>query len=224
MSQGGGKNSGRIIILLGPPGAGKGTQAVRLAADCGIPHVSTGDLFRANLKQETELGERAKSFMEAGKLVPDELVLEMLFDRVAAPDCAEGYLLDGFPRTLPQARALTKALGDQPTHTLLLEVPDEVLIERAGGRLLCRNCTNIHHASFAPPAKEGVCDSCGGELYRRKDDEPAVVRERLLVYRNETQPMVEYYRELGSLVVINGNQNPDAVFQELRNCLDGGQA
>jgi len=215
----GGSNQGRVVILLGPPGAGKGTQAVRLAAELGLPHISTGDLFRANLKQGTELGQRAKGYMEAGKLVPDELVLEMLFDRVDAPDCAGGYLLDGFPRTLPQARALTEALGGRPSASLQLEVPDEVLVGRAGGRLLCRNCTNIHHADFAPPAEEGVCDACGGELYRRSDDAPEVVQERLQVYHGETSPMIDYYRELGSLIAVDGNQAPDAVFEELRRAL-----
>jgi adenylate kinase len=210
-----GPNDGQVVILLGPPGAGKGTQAVRLAEECGIPHISTGDLFRANLTQGTDLGRRAKGFMEAGKLVPDELVLEMLFDRVMATDCRGGYLLDGFPRTLTQAKALSKALGDRAVVTLLLDVPDQAIIERASGRLLCRDCTNIHHATFAPPKVRGVCDRCGGELYRRKDDEPEVVEERLRVYRAETHPRVEYYRERGSLGVIDGNQTPDIVFAAL---------
>jgi len=209
-------SASRVIILLGPPGAGKGTQAVRLAAELGIAHVATGDLFRENLSQGTDLGKRAKGYMEAGKLVPDELVLEMLFDRVAKPDCAEGYLLDGFPRTLTQAKALTEALGDQPYVTLLLEVDDEVLVGRASGRLLCRNCTNIHHDTFSPPKVEGKCDACGGELYRRKDDTAEVVRERLVVFHTETQPMIDYYRELGSLKVVDGSQKPDAVFAALK--------
>lgn len=223
-----GHKSGQVLILLGPPGAGKGTQAVRLASECGIPHISTGDLFRANLKEGTDLGQRAKGYMESGQLVPDELVLEMLFDRVAAADCQDGYLLDGFPRTLPQAEALTAALGDQPNATLLLDVPDEIIVGRASGRLLCKGCTNIHHATFAPPATPGICDACGGELYRRKDDEPEVVTERLAVYRAQTQPMVDYYRERGSLEEIDGNQTPDAVFAALterlgRSAHGGGQ-
>jgi len=223
----GDRQSGQVVILLGPPGAGKGTQAVRLAEECSIPHISTGDLFRANLKEGTELGQRAKGFMESGKLVPDELVLEMLFDRVGAEDCQGGYLLDGFPRTLPQAEALTEALADQPNSALLLEVPDDVIIERASGRLLCKSCSNIHHATFAPPAIEGTCDACGGELYRRKDDEPDVVRERLSVYHAETQPMVDYYRERGSLQEVDGNQEPDSVFTALIERLgapEGGAA
>ena len=217
----GAANHGRVILLLGPPGAGKGTQAVRLAADCGVPHISTGDLFRANLKQGTELGGRAKSYMESGQLVPDELVLEMLFDRVGQPDCEGGYLLDGFPRTLPQAKALTEALGDQPYVALQLDVADELLVGRAGGRLLCRNCTNIHHAEFSPPKVEGVCDACGGELYRRPDDEPEVVKKRLAVYHDETQPMIDYYRDLGSLQVVDGSQKPDEVFADLEAKLSG---
>jgi adenylate kinase len=218
-----GNNSEQVILLLGPPGAGKGTQALRVAVDGGIPHISTGDLFRKNLKEGTELGVKAKDFMESGSLVPDALVLDMLFDRVAAEDCQSGYLLDGFPRTLPQAVALTDALGDQSTAILLLEVPDDILVGRAGGRLLCKGCTNIHHAEFSPPQKAGVCDSCQGELYRRKDDEAEVVKERLMVYRNETQPMVDYYREKGSLVAVNGNQAPDLVFGALKDSLAGGQ-
>ncbi|MCL4141017.1 UNVERIFIED_CONTAM: hypothetical protein GTU68_065623 [Idotea baltica] len=197
-----GNTTGQVLILLGPPGAGKGTQALRLAAECEIPHISTGDLFRHNLKEGTELGKKAKGFMEGGGLVPDELVLDMLFDRVAADDCKGGYLLDGFPRTLPQAKALTEALKDQASMTLLLEVPEDVLVGRA--------------------STTGVCDSCGGELYRRKDDEPEVVKERLKVYRNETQPMVDYYRESGSLEVINGDQAPDVVFSALKQALAGG--
>ncbi len=217
-----GNTGGQVLILLGPPGAGKGTQALRLAAECEIPHISTGDLFRHNLKEGTELGKKAKGFMEGGGLVPDELVLDMLFDRVAADDCRGGYLLDGFPRTLPQAKALTKALENQNSKTLLLEVPESVLVGRAGGRLLCKGCTNIHHAEFSPPQKPGICDSCQGELYRRKDDEPEVVKERLKVYRKETQPMVDYYRETGSLEVINGDQAPDVVFSALKEALVGG--
>lgn len=220
MTSGSGQD-GRVILLLGPPGAGKGTQAVRLAADCGVPHISTGDLFRANLKQGTELGGRAKSYMESGKLVPDELVLEMLFDRVAQPDCAGGYLLDGFPRTLPQAKALTESLGSQPYVALLLEVPDGILVGRAGGRLLCRNCTNIHHAEFSPPKVEDVCDACGGELYRRADDAPDVVKQRLAVFHDETQPMIDYYRGLGSLQAVDGSRKPDEVFAALESKLSG---
>lgn len=214
----------QVIILLGPPGAGKGTQALRIAERLSLPHVATGDLFRENLSKGTDLGQRAKGFMEAGKLVPDELVLEMLFDRVSKPDCEGGYLLDGFPRTLPQAKALTERLADQPTRTLSLEVPDELLVDRASGRLLCKSCTHIHHATFSPPKTEGVCDSCGGELYRRKDDEPEVVKQRLVVFHEETQPMIDYYSERGSLETIDGTQSPDDVFAALIALLGAGSS
>ena len=214
----------QIIILLGPPGAGKGTQAVRIAGRLGLTHVATGDLFRENLSKGTELGQRAKGFMEAGKLVPDDLVLEMLFDRVSKPDCAGGYLLDGFPRTLPQAKALTERLAGKPVQTISLEVPDDQLVERASGRLLCKGCSHIHHATFSPPKTEGVCEACGGELYRRKDDDPEVVRQRLVVFHQETQPMIDYYSELGSLEVVDGTQSPDDVFAALSALLGVGSS
>ena len=214
----------QIIILLGPPGAGKGTQAVRIAERLGLAHVATGDLFRENLSKGTELGQRAKGFMEAGKLVPDELVLEMLFDRVSKPDCAGGYLLDGFPRTLPQAKALSERLAGQPVQTISLEVPDDQLVERASGRLLCKGCSHIHHATFSPPMTDGVCDAWGGELYRRKDDDPEVVRQRLVVFHQETQPMIDYYREQGSLQVVDGTQSPDDVFAALTALLGVGSS
>ncbi|MEO2094711.1 MAG: nucleoside monophosphate kinase, partial [bacterium] len=197
-------------------------QAIRLAESLELPHVATGDLFRENLAQATDLGMRAKGFMESGQLVPDELVLEMLFERVSRPDCASGYLLDGFPRTLPQAKALTGQLADQPVQTLLLEVPDDLLVDRAGGRLLCRGCNHIHHATHSAPRTEGVCDACGGELYRRKDDAPEVVTERLLVFQEQTQPVIDYYQERGSLVTIDGTQSPDEVFAALQARLSAG--
>ncbi|MCA8978524.1 MAG: adenylate kinase [Planctomycetes bacterium] len=211
----------RVVILLGPPGAGKGTQAVRLSEGLGLPHVSTGDLFRENLSKSTELGLRAKGFMESGKLVPDELVLEMLFDRVSKPDCAEGYLLDGFPRTIPQAEALDARLVGEKTVALLLEVDDSLIVGRAAGRLLCKSCGNIQHLEFSPPAKEGVCDQCGGELHRRKDDEPDVVRERLVVYHEQTAPLVGFYENKGLLRRVKGDQSPDAVYADLLKNLEG---
>lgn len=213
----------KVIVLLGAPGAGKGTQAVRLSAACAVPHISTGDLFRANLKQGTALGEKARGYMDKGQLVPDDLVLDMLFDRVAADDCREGYLLDGFPRTLPQAEALAARLGDSAAiQALNLEVVDETIVLRAGGRLLCRGCDNIAHATFDPPAKEGVCDRCGSELYQRDDDKPEVVRERLRVYHEQTAPLVGYYQSQGVLTAVDGERTPDEVFQDLeRLCGEG---
>ena len=210
-----------IVILLGAPGAGKGTQARRLAEAEGLPHVATGDLFRANLSEGTALGERAKKYMDAGELVPDELVIEMLFDRVAKGDCESGYLLDGFPRTLAQAEALTKALGSATVRALELDVPDTSIVDRAAGRLLCRDCTNIHHKSFAPPSVAGKCDACGGELYTRADDQPEVVRERLNVYHRETAPVSRFYAERGVLVTVDGSLTPDEVFASLRTALRG---
>ncbi|MCH2106217.1 MAG: adenylate kinase [Planctomycetes bacterium] len=208
------------VIMLGPPGAGKGTQAVRLAVELGLPHVSTGDLFRENLSNETDLGKLAKTYMEAGKLVPDDVVIDMLFGRVAADDCNGGYLLDGFPRTVAQAEALSERLADGwTTRTLQLDVPDESLVERASGRLLCKDCGNIHHEKYKAPAAEGVCDACGGELYKRADDNAETVQERLAVYHNETKPLIQYYDERGTLDVVDGSRTPDEVFNDLRGLL-----
>lgn len=213
-----------VIILLGAPGAGKGTQAVRLSAACSLPHVSTGDLFRANLSSGTPLGMKAKGYMESGNLVPDELVLDMLFDRVAQPDCKPGYLLDGFPRTLAQAEALDGRLdGSAKLSVINLRVADETIVKRAGGRLLCKSCGNIQHLEFDPPAKAGVCDACGGELYQRKDDQPEVIRERLRVYHEQTEPLVRYYQSKGCLQDVDGERTPDEVFDELNSvCVVGG--
>jgi adenylate kinase len=210
----------KVVILLGPPGSGKGTQAVRLTKELKIPHISTGDLFRENISQNTELGKRAKSYMDAGKLVPDEVVLDMLFDRVSKPDSANGYLLDGFPRTLPQAEALDKHLASN-THLIVLdlEVPDEMIVKRAEGRLTCKGCGAVYNRYFNPPAKEGVCDKCGGELVQRPDDKAEVVQERLRVYHTQTQPLVDYYAKKGVLKRIDGTKSPDEVFNSLNVAL-----
>ena len=214
-------NNGReVVILLGPPGSGKGTQAVRITKELGIPHISTGDLFRENIGKHTPLGQRAKEFMDAGKLVPDELVLEMLFDRVARPDCAKGYLLDGFPRTLPQAEAFEKQLD---SHTKLividLEVPDEIIVKRAEGRLTCKECANIHNRYFSPPKHEGICDKCGGSLIQRSDDKEEIVQERLRVYHSQTKPLVEYYTNKGLLHRFDGTHSPDVVFKMIMSAI-----
>ena len=216
-------NPARIVILLGPPGAGKGTQASRLSQALGIPHVSTGDLFRWNREQGTVLGRRAQEFMDRGQLVPDDLVIEMLFDRVSKKDCARGYLLDGFPRTLPQAEALAKRLPkDAVVQAVNLVVSDRSLVERIAGRRVCRSCKKIHHVKTSPPRVSGRCDHCGGELEQRTDDSEAVLRERLAVYRRQTQPVEELYRSRGQLVPVDGDRAPDAVFESLRLAVSEG--
>ncbi|MDP6762227.1 MAG: adenylate kinase [Planctomycetota bacterium] len=211
----------QVVILLGPPGAGKGTQARRLSADLGVPHVATGDMFRANVEEGTELGRRAQEFMNTGRLVPDDLVTEMLFVRVDGVDCGDGFVLDGFPRTVGQADTLDRGMDGRWTSSVAsLEVPDEALVERASGRLLCREDGNhIHHAIFSPPVTEGVCDQCGGALYRRDDDVPEVVAERLRVYREQTAPVIEHYAQNGRLLPVDGNQSPDDVHRALRETL-----
>lgn len=209
--------SPKVIILMGPPGSGKGTQAAQLSKELGIPHISTGDILRENVRNNTDLGKEAKSYMDAGKYVPDELIYSMLFDRVAKPDAMKGYLLDGFPRTLPQAESLEKHLRGKANVTVInLDVPDEVIIKRASGRLLCKNdSTHIHNVYSAPPKVPGVCDVCGGELYQRADDKPEVVAERLKVYHKQTQPVIEFYRSKNMLKTIDGTATPDSVFNTL---------
>lgn len=209
-------NARKIIILLGAPGSGKGTQAAHLSQELKIPHISTGDLFRDNLSHHTELGKRAKGYMEAGHLVPDELVLEMLFDRVSRPDCAKGYLLDGFPRNLSQAEALDKHLGKNDQIVVLnLSVHDEEITKRLAGRLTCKKGGHIHNKYFSPPKVNGVCDVCGGELFQRPDDAADVVKERLKVYHKQTQPLVAHYEKRGLLKHIEGEHEPEMVFQSM---------
>lgn len=211
----------RVLILLGPPGAGKGTQAARLSAALRLPHVSTGDLFRENLKRGTPLGSRARGFMDAGRLVPDEVVIEMLLDRVAKPDCSAGFLLDGFPRTVAQARDLDQRLVNDDVRALSLEVSDTVLLERLTGRHTCRECSNVHHERFSPPARAGKCDRCGGELYQRPDDERGVIEQRLAVYREQTAPVEQHYASHGKRTAIPGDRHPDQVFDALMGAWRG---
>lgn len=205
-----------VIILLGPPASGKGTQAVRLSKNLKIPHISTGDLFRENISKGTPLGEKAKSFMDAGQLVPDALVLDMLFDRVSRPDCSQGYLLDGFPRTIPQAEELDKKLHPKTRLIVLnLDVSDETIIKRTAGRQTCTQCGNVHNLYFSPSKQPEVCDACGGKLIQRSDDRPEVVQERLRAYRNQTEPLIKFYKDKGLLHTVNGEQNPDKVYTDL---------
>lgn len=210
----------QVIIFLGPPGSGKGTQAIRLSKELGIPHISSGDLFRENIGKNTELGKRAKGFMDKGQLVPDEVVLDMLFDRMAKPDAAKGYLLDGSPRTIPQAEAIDKHLkGKAKVTALNLEVSDDTIFKRMAGRLTCKSCGNVQNKFLAPPKVEGKCDKCGGEFTQRSDDAPEVVAERLKVYHKQTKPLIDYYKNKGVLVNIDGEQPADEVYKKLLQAL-----
>ena len=206
------------IIMLGAPGAGKGTQAKKIADRYQIPHISTGDIFRANIKEGTELGRKAKSYMDQGLLVPDELTLELIMDRFQNPDCANGYVLDGFPRTIPQAEALAAALeknGDSIDYAINVEVPDENIITRMSGRRACLACGATYHVVYAPTKEEGVCDRCGEKLVLRDDDKPETVKKRLDVYHSQTQPLIDYYTKQGKLAEVDGTQSVDAVFDAI---------
>ncbi len=195
------------IVLFGAPGSGKGTQADQLKSELNLQHVATGDLFRENLKNETELGLLAKTYMDTGALVPDDVTVAMLKERVSRPDTSNGFILDGFPRTLPQAEALTAMVVEMEQKldaVLYIKVSDEEIIKRLSGRLICRGCQTPFHLHFKPPAKEGVCDSCGGELYQRDDDKPETVRARLNTFHTQTAPLIDYYNDAGLLIEIEG--------------------
>jgi len=206
------------IIMLGAPGAGKGTQAKMIADKYGVPHISTGDIFRANIKEGTELGKKAKTYMDQGLLVPDELVVDLVVDRVKNPDCEKGYVLDGFPRTIPQAECLDKALAemnDSMDYAINIDVPDENIITRMGGRRACVGCGATYHVVNIPPKKEGICDRCGGELILRDDDKPETVKKRLDVYHEQTQPLIDYYTKKGIIKDVDGTQQMDDVFNAI---------
>jgi adenylate kinase len=214
----------RFIVLLGPPASGKGTQATRLREALDLPHIASGDLFRDNLKNETELGQKAKVYMDRGDLVPDDITIAMVMDRLSRPDCADGALFDGFPRTIAQAEALDEALAAQGHRIGLVPnivVPDDVLVERVSGRRLCRVCGEAYHIHFNPPKQPGVCDDDGGELYQRDDDQPETVRQRLKVYWDQTSPLIDYYRLQKVSVEVNGDQPIDAVAADLRAAVNG---
>ena len=203
------------IIMLGAPGAGKGTQAKKIAAKYDIPHISTGYIFRANIKNGTELGNKAKTYMDQGLLVPDELVVDLVVDRVQQDDCKNGYVLDGFPRTIPQAEALDKALaalGDKVDYAIDVNVPDENIVNRMGGRRACVGCGATYHLVYAPTKTEGICDVCGKELILRDDDKPETVQKRLNVYHEQTQPLIDYYTNAGILKTVDGTVDINDVF------------
>lgn len=210
------------IIMLGAPGAGKGTQAKKIAAKYSIPHVSTGDIFRANIKGGTELGKKAQSYMDKGELVPDELVVDLVRDRLNQDDCANGFMLDGFPRTVFQAEELDKIMAEKElsiTKVLNIEVEPSKLIDRIAGRRVCKACGATYNINTKPTAKEGVCDACGGEVYQRADDNRETVENRINVYNSQTAPLVEYYEKAGSLATINGDQPMDSVFSDITKVL-----
>ncbi|MCR5675488.1 MAG: adenylate kinase [Lachnospiraceae bacterium] len=206
------------IIMLGAPGAGKGTQAKMIAEKYHLPHVSTGDIFRANLKEGTELGKKAKEYMDKGALVPDELTVEILLDRVAKDDCKNGYVLDGFPRTIPQAEVLDKELeklGDKVDLAIDVEVPDENIVRRMSGRRACLKCGATYHIEHIPPKQEGICDNCGEPLVQRDDDKPETVQKRLTVYHDQTAPLIDYYTKKNILKTVDGTQDMEAVFADI---------
>ena len=206
------------IIMLGAPGAGKGTQAKMIADKYQIHHISTGDIFRANIKNGTELGKEAKKYMDQGLLVPDELTVKILLDRVAQPDCANGYVLDGFPRTIPQAEVLDKALtelNDKIDYAINVDVPDENIVKRMSGRRACVACGATYHIEHIPPKKEGVCDKCGEPLILRDDDKPETVLNRLKVYHDQTQPLIDFYTGKGVLKSVDGTVDMQDVFASI---------
>ena len=206
------------IIMLGAPGAGKGTQAKMLAGKYNIPHISTGDIFRSNIKNGTELGKKAKEYMDQGMLVPDELTVDLVIDRVQNEDCKNGYILDGFPRTIPQAEALTKALSERNEKidaAVDVEVPDEAIVTRMSGRRACVSCGATYHIVHTPTKTPGICDVCGEKLILRDDDKPETVQKRLTVYHEQTQPLIDYYKGLGVLVSVDGTKDLNDVFSDI---------
>lgn len=218
------------ILLLGAPGAGKGTQAASLVEKLGIPHVASGDLFRTAIANQTELGKLAKSYMDKGELVPDDVTIAMVMERLSQPDCAGGALLDGFPRTIEQAKALEKALaarGSKLTRVLYIRASEATLLERLSGRWTCRQCGAVYHERHNPPKQPGICDVCGGELYQRPDDQPETQRRRIRVYLDQTAPLIEYFKERGLLVEIDGEQDVESVRLAVETTLEpvlGGRA
>lgn len=211
------------IILLGPPGAGKGTQGERLVKQYNLPHISTGDIFRAAIKEGTQMGLKAKEYMDKGELVPDEIVVGVVKERLMQPDLAGGYLLDGFPRTVAQAEALDSALvemGTPATGVINVDVNQEELVDRLTGRRVCKSCGSTFHVKFNPPKVRSVCDRCGGDLYQRSDDTVETVKQRLEVYRTQTAPLIEFYTKQGILYTVDGSRDIDEVFKGIISILD----
>ena len=214
------------IVFMGPPGAGKGTQAEKIIENYQIPHISTGDMFRKAIKDQTELGMEAKRYMDQGALVPDHVTIGIVKDRLSESDCKSGFLLDGFPRTVDQAKALDEiltSLDSKIDYVINIDVDLEILKERLTGRRICRSCGATYHMVFNPPAVAGTCDKCGGELYQRKDDNEETVGNRLDVYVSQTKPLLDYYSLAGNLVNINGQQSIDLVFAEIQDVLGGNK-
>ena len=210
------------IIMLGAPGAGKGTQAIMISEKYGIPHISTGDIFRANIKNGTELGKKAREYMDQGLLVPDELTCDLVVDRISRDDCSKGYILDGFPRTIPQAQALDRALENMKTsldYAIDVDVPDENIVNRMSGRRACPGCGATYHVMFRAPKQEGICDECGEKLIVRADDLPETVQKRLTVYHDQTQPLIDYYDKKGILKTVDGTKHVEEVFSDITSIL-----
>jgi adenylate kinase len=215
------------LVLVGPPGAGKGTQAQFIAAYYGVPAISTGDIFRANIVAKTPLGLAAKKYMDAGDLVPDKVTIDIVRDRLQHPDTAAGFLLDGFPRTLPQAeelQAMLAELGSPLDAVLEMQIDEDEIVRRLSGRRICRSCSRVMHMEFDPPSIEGVCDACGGELFQRDDDRPETVHRRLQVYAEETSPLVDYYAQLGLLLSVTAQGEVEEVTKRAIGALDSGPA
>lgn len=211
------------VVFLGAPGAGKGTQAMRVAKNLRVVHIATGDLFRQAIEKGTEQSKKARPYIESGKLVPDEITIQMVLERIAAPDCAEGVIFDGFPRNLKQAEALDKALageGKAIDGVVYIKVSEKVLIDRLGGRWICRSCQTPYHALFSPPRVPGKCDKCGGELYQRPDDTPETVKKRLVVFEAETAPLIKYYSDQGKLLEVDGEGAESAIESRIVETID----
>ncbi|MFP4560274.1 MAG: adenylate kinase [Thiohalorhabdus sp.] len=213
------------LVLLGPPGAGKGTQGQMLSQRLGIPQIATGDILRNAVATGTDIGRKAKSYMDAGDLVPDEIMVEIIRERLQEADARNGYILDGFPRTVAQAEALDEmleAIGQRLDLVVHVDVENETLVERLSGRLICRDCGATYHVRFHPPAKDRVCDECGGELYQREDDQEATVRSRLEVFAERTQPLVDYYRQQGIYHKVDGDREPETVLGDILRLTEAG--